>query len=60
MTTLSHRTNPEAHTMLKDKFSVFPQFIGTNTGFGLETLQEKKMRGDIRGNALFGLSKMFE
>lgn len=33
MTTLSHQTNPEAHTMLKDKFSVFSQFICMNAVF---------------------------
>lgn len=38
MTTLSHSTNAEAHTMLRDKISVFPQFIGMNTTFGSETL----------------------
>lgn len=60
MTTLSHSTNAEAHTMLRDKISVFPQLIGMNTTFGLETLWEKKIEGVIKENALIGLSKVSE
>ena len=62
MTTLSHKTNPEAHTMLKDKFSEFPQIICMNTGFR-RALREENAEcvagGDTRGNSLIGLSKLF-
>lgn len=55
MTTLQHKTNPEAHTMLKDKLSVFPSsFAWTPVP---EMLWEKKMGsvwlGEIRGEMLW-------
>lgn len=62
MTTLSHKTNPEAHTMLKDKFSVFPQFICMNASFRHALREENGecvARRDIRGNALIGVPKLF-
>lgn len=44
MTTLSHKTNPEAHTMLQDKFPVFPQFICMNTSFRNALREENRER----------------
>lgn len=62
MTTLPHKTNPEAHTMLKDKLSVFPQFICMNTSSRNAVREENGecVAGrDTRGNALIGLPKLF-
>lgn len=62
MTTLSHKTNPEAHTMLKDKLSVFPQFICMNTSSRNAVREENGecvAWRDTRGNTLIGLSKLF-